>query len=240
MLFRCPSTLTDLTEGSPAICRPYLRTRSYISPHLEPYYQTYAASYVDSARPYLNSFDENVFAPAVGFGRRNYEVYGAPSVEKARTYGQQGWENSVRPKIDQATGTAKTQYDANLGPHVDRVSQVIAPYYDVVQGNVIQTYEAYLLPAYTTSLPYAQQAYDQGHAFTLTTGLPYVRWVWDTVTGVFERKVFPQVRVLYGENVEPQLVRIGERLGRYRDGRKPKAAVDNVGRYAPDSPSILL
>jgi hypothetical protein len=50
------------------------------------------------------------------------------------------------------------------------------------------------------------------------------------MAGFFERRIFPRIRLLYGENVEPQLVRIGERLGRYRDGRKLKAAVDDVDR----------
>jgi hypothetical protein len=44
------------------------------------------------------------------------------------------------------------------------------------------------------------------------------------------RTAWPKVRVLYGENVEPQLVRIGERLGRYRDGKAIRDAVDEVDR----------
>lgn len=47
-----------------------------------------------------------------------------------------------------------------------------------------------------------------------------------------ERNVFPKIKILYGENVEPQLIRIGERLGRYRDGKKVKAAVEEVNQSA--------
>ena len=66
--------------------------------------------------------------------------------------------------------------------------------------------------------------------FTLNTAIPYTQWAWTTASVFLDRTVWPKVRILYGENVEPQLVRIGERLGRYRDGKKLKAVIDEVDR----------
>ncbi len=60
----------------------------------------------------------------------------------------------------------------------------------------------------------------------LLTGL----WGGTSVVAFFDRTLWPSMRILYGENVEPQLVRISERLGRYRDGKKVKAAADAVDR----------
>jgi hypothetical protein len=113
---------------------------------------------------------------------------------------------------------------------VEKTSNIVTPYYTFVRGTLVQRYHAYVLPAYTTSLPYIQSVYNRGYSITVNTGLPYARWAGQTIAVFFERRIFPQVRLLYGENVEPQLVRIGERLGRYRDGRKLKAAVDDVDR----------
>jgi hypothetical protein len=67
--------------------------------------------------------------------------------------------------------------------------------------------------------------------FAFNTAIPYSQWAWTTTTVFLDRTVWPKLRILYGENVEPQLVRIGERLGRYRDGKKLKAVIDKVDRF---------
>ena len=66
--------------------------------------------------------------------------------------------------------------------------------------------------------------------FTRNTAIPYSKWAWTTGVVFVDRIIWPKLRILYGENVEPQLVRIGERLGRYRDGKKLMAVVDGVDR----------
>ena len=237
VLFRCPATPADLADNSPRICAPYLSARTAVSPYLEPYYTSYAAPYVDKASPYLSTLDERLVTPALTFGRRTYEAYGASQVQKAQGYGQQQWQNTLKPKIDVASASAQKQYNAKLGPHVKQAAKVVEPYYDLAKNNLWDVYDTHLLPAYTASLPYVLHAYGLSHNFAVTTGIPYAQWVWETVTVFIDRTVWPQLRILYGENVEPQLVRIGERLGRYRDGKRLKAAVDKVDSSSQSSSS---
>ena len=230
ILFRCPSGPTDLSGSSPGICEPYFQARSYIKPHLEPYYDTYAAPYVDAVRPYAVTLDHKILSPAVSVGKRGYEIYGAPTVEMVRQYGDREWRRTLRPKIDLVAASTRKQYNATLAPHVNKVLEITTPYYGAARNNILQTYHGHLLPAYTVSVPYAQHAYSLGHSLILETGLPYANSAWRTASTLINRTIWPRVRILYGENVEPQLLRIGERLGRYRDRKKVEAAVEEVDR----------
>ena len=229
-LFRCPSSPAYLTEQSPQVCKPYLTVRSHITPYLQPYYDTYAAPYVDKARPYIDKIDKQVYSPAVTFSKHSYETYGAPRVHQAREFGQANWEKSVKPQLDAAQAQAKQHYAASLAPHVSRASAATAPYYAAGRDGVLSTYNNHVLPAYSASRPHFEKAYFLGHRVTTEIGVPYAQWAWGSAVVFIDRTIWPQLRILYGENVEPQLVRIGERLGRYRDGKKLKAAVDGIPR----------
>lgn len=210
------------------MCKPYFAVRSRVAPYLNPYYETYAAPYVDAARPYLEKFDQQVFTPSLQLGIQNYEKYGAPQVDKARVYGQDQWVKVVKPQLDAAQAQAKTQYDASLAPQVSKVSAAAAPYYTAGRENLLEIYDMYLLPAYATSRPYAEKTYATGRSIAVNNVLPYSQSAWASTVVFVDRTLWPKLRVLYGQNVEPQLVRIGERLGRYRDGRKLKAAVEQI------------
>lgn len=227
-LIRCPSSLQDLTDDYPRVCKPYLSVRSHVAPYLEPYYNTYAAHYVDTARPYVEKLEKQVYTPVVGFSKHSYKAYGAPGVNQARAYGQTQWVKTVKPQIDIAQSYAKKHYNSALAPHIGKATAIIGPYYETGQKNMVETYNTHLLPAYTKSRPYADKAYALGHKVAIDTGLPYLQKIWRFAVVFIDRTLWPKLRVLYGKNVEPQLVRIGERLGRYRDGRKLKAAVDDV------------
>ena len=229
--FQCPSSLNDITEDSSRVCRPYLTARSQVAPYIQPYYDAYAAPYVQAAQPYINKLDEQVYRPAVGFSKQSYTKYGAPRVNQASSYGKAQWETSLKPRIEAAQAKAKQQYDASLAPHVSRASAATAPYYTAAQDNVLRTYQSQVLPAYMASRPYVTRVYELGHKALIETGIPYAQWAWTTSAVFIDRTLWPRVRILYGKNVEPQLVRIGERLGRYRDGKKLKAAMEEVNRY---------
>lgn len=210
------------------MCKPYLNARSYVVPHLQPYYDIYAAPYVNTARPYIERLNQQVFTPSVTFGKHNYEKYGAPRVDKAREYGQDQWVKVIKPQFDAAQAQAKSQYDASLAPQVSKVSTAAAPYYTASRDNLLDFYDVYLLPAYATSRPYAEKTYAMGRKIAIENGLPYAQSAWTSTIVFVDRTLWPKLRVLYGQNVEPQLVRIGERLGRYRDSKKLKAAVEEV------------
>lgn len=115
-----------------------------------------------------------------------------------------------------------------MAPHINKAYSAAGPYYELAKTNALQTYYGHILPTYTTVRPYALQAYGLASEFVINTAVPYSKWAWTSGRIFLDRTVFPQIRIIYGENVEPQLVRIGERLGRYRDGKKLKAAVNNL------------
>lgn len=236
-LFRCPSSITDLTADSPRVCRPYLTARSYIDPYARPYYDQYASPYVNIARPYAEKLEENVYTPTVSFGKQSYHQYGAPRVQQATSYGKLQWEKSVKPVIDRTQAQATAQYDEYLAPHVDKFWNVGETYYSLSKDNALHIYNAHFLPAYATSRPYVEKTYSGVRNFAVNTGMPYARSAWTSTLVLFDRTIWPQIRVIYGENIEPQLIRIGERLGRYRDGKKLKAAVEDID-IASDSASF--
>ena len=228
--FQCPSSLDGLTERSSVVCKPYLTARSHVDPYLVPYYDTYAAPYVNATRPYINKLDKHIYTPMVDLGKHSYTTYGAPRINQLRGYGQAQWETSLRPQIETAQAQVQKTYDASLAPHVSKVSTATAPYYRAGRDNVLQTYKSTVLPAYMISQPYVRKSYALGHKAMVETGLPYAQWIWSSSMIFIDRTLWPKLRVLYGENVEPQLMRIGERLGRYRDGKKLMAAVKEVDR----------
>jgi hypothetical protein len=151
-------------------------------------------------------------------------------VAQAQAFGQTQWEKTLQPQVLKYQGIAKEKYDQLLGPHVDKAVAAASPYYDIAKTNALQTYYEHILPIYNTVQPYTVQGYGVLNDFAINTAIPYSRWAWTTGRIFLERIVWPKLRIIYGENVEPQLVRIGERLGRYRDGKKLKAVVDEVDR----------
>ena len=182
---------------------------------------------MDKARPYAEKFNQQIYTPSVNYGKQSYEKYAAPRVDELRGFGQEKWEKTLKPQIDAAQTQAKKQYDSNLAPHVSKASAAAAPYFTSSRDTVSQIYTAHLLPAFEASRPYAERSYALGHELFIDTGLPYAQSAWASTAIFFDRTLWPKLRILYGENVEPQLVRIGERLGRYRDGKKIKAAMDD-------------
>lgn len=165
-----------------------------------------------------------MITPAVFYGKK----YGAPRVAQAQAIGKEQWEKQIHPQVAKLNKLAQDQYDKTLAPHVQTASALAGPYAKFAKENALQTYYTSILPAYAAIEPYAQQAYEVGKTFTINTGIPYTQWAWASGMAFLDRTIWPKARILYGENVEPQLIRIGERLGRYRDGKKIQSIVDEV------------
>jgi hypothetical protein len=219
-LFRCPSSLTQLNDSSPRVCKPYLQTRSYAAPYLDPYYETYVAPQVDKVKPYTT--------PITTFAQDKYATYGAHRVEQARKYAETHFDKSVRPQLHIAQDKVKAEYDVYLGPHVKTVSDAVSPHYNNLKASSEEIYHLTILPAYERSLPYLQKGHAYGHHLLVDIVYPHVHAAKDATWAFILRSVWPRLRVLYGDNVEPQLVRISERLGRYRDQQKVESAVSAV------------
>ena len=235
--FRCPSSLDNLNEASPKICEPYLNVRSHVAPYVEPYYNSYAAPHVAKARPYVEKFNQGIYSPSLAYGKQSYDAYGAPRVQQAQEYAQENWARMVKPQIDAAQSYAKDQYDSILAPQVNKVYAVSTPYYVLSRDSVSEIYNTYVIPALETSRPYAEGTYAFGQKLTVEIGLPYAQSTWSSTLVFFDHTIWPKLRILYGNNVEPQLLRIGERLGRYRDGRKLKAVMEEDNSSSQLSPT---
>ncbi|CAN9090032.1 unnamed protein product [Alternaria alternata] len=219
-LFRCPNSLHQLNHDSPRVCKPYLQTRAYAAPYLDPYYETYVAPHIEKVKPYTT--------PITTFAQDNYATYGAHRVEHARKYAETQYEKSIRPQLENAQKQVKGQYDVYLGPHVKKATDAAAPYYNDLKTSSEEIYVHTLLPAYEQSKPYLQQGHAYGHHVLVDIVYPHVHTAKDATWAFVLRTVWPQLRVLYGDNVEPQLVRISERLGRYRDQQKIESVVSAV------------
>ena len=165
-----------------------------------------------------------MITPAAFYGKK----YGAPRVAQVQAIGKEQWEKQIHPQVAKLNKLAQEQYDKTLAPHVQTIAAATCPYAKFAKENALQTYYASILPAYAAVEPYAHQAYDVGKTFTVNTGIPYAQWAYTSGVAFLDRTIWPKARILYGENVEPQLIRIGERLGRYRDGKKLQSIVDEV------------
>lgn len=221
LLFRCPDTFELCDETTPRICKPYFQAKQIVVPHVEPYYNTYAAPYVDVARPYYDIASERIVAPATAYATK----YGGPALTQAQAFGQSQWDQNIQPQLAVYQKIARDQYDEKVAPHVGQASAVMAPYYDIARTNALQTYHEIIWPSYEFAQPYLAQVYDVGSRFATETAIPSLFWSWNKTYVFLDTTVWPQVRVLYVQNVEPQLARIGQRLGRYRERSKNAAEV---------------
>ncbi|TGJ81309.1 hypothetical protein E0Z10_g7468 [Xylaria hypoxylon] len=228
--FRCPDSLSAYNETSPKICKPYFYAKHAVAPHVSPYYDAYAAPYVDIARPYYDTLDRRVIAP----GRAYAVKYGGPRVSQAQAFGHAQWEKSVQPQIFKYQVLAKAQYDHAISPYVNKAAIIIAPYYDIARTSALQTYHEILVPTYSFVHPYASQSYDVAYGFTKNTVVPSTIWARNKACAFLDSAVWPHLRDVYVLKVEPQLVRIGERLGRYNE-KKPKPAVEEPESIIPRS-----
>jgi len=211
IVFRCPSNLEACDENTPQICKPYFQVKQAVTPHIEPYYDAYAAPYVDLVKPYYNTFDQRVISPGWSYASK----HGAPQLLKAQAYGQVQWEKNIHPQLLKYQSLVKAKYDQSLAPHVNAASKAVAPYYDIARTNALQTYHELLLPSYKFLQPHLETGYRVAASFARDTAVPSATWAWNKTYFVLDGIVWPQIRSLYVENVEPQLHKIGQRLGRY-------------------------
>ncbi|KAL4941111.1 hypothetical protein BDV06DRAFT_195228 [Aspergillus oleicola] len=226
--FRCPSNVSDLTDSSPQICKPYLVAKSYVEPHVVPYYNAHAAPYVDAARPYVRIVNEKVYTPASNIAKQGYETYGAPALEKAQAYGQEQWDANVVPHIQTAKGKANDWYAVQVKPHVEAAAVTVSPYYNKVNGAYWTVVDGYVMPFAATYQPFIGKTYTSGQEILTTSVLPHAQNAWFSTVYFVNNSLWPKISSLYSENVEPQLVKIGQRLASYREGSTLRSVADEA------------
>jgi hypothetical protein len=190
-------------------------------PYVDPYYQTYVTPQLEKVQPFWD--------PVSTFTQEKYETYGAHRVQQAQHVLEKQWDQTVRPQLQKVQDRANAEYKIHLAPHVDKVSTAVTPHYEQLKDSSLEIYHLTLLPTYEAVLPYAHKAYVHGNYVVSHVVFPYACSAKNVAWTFITRTVWPHVRVLYGDNVEPQLVRIRERLGRHRDQQKIESAVEAVG-----------
>lgn len=181
---------------------------------------------MELARPYYETVDQRVLTPTWAYATK----YGGPRIAQAQALSQAQWEKNVQPELIKYQALAKAKYDQTLAPHVDQASSAIAPYYEIARTNALQTYHDLLLPSYVVVQPYVQQGYTTASTFTTETAIPSLSWAWNKTNLFLDGTVWPQLHFIYAENVEPQLLKIGQRLGRYNASNTQKVS-ETVARY---------
>ncbi|KAJ5349004.1 uncharacterized protein N7506_002257 [Penicillium brevicompactum] len=240
--FQCPSNLAGLTQESPRVCKPYLIARSHVEPYITPYYDVYAAPYVDQARPYVEVFNHRVYTPASKVAKSGYEKYGAPALEQARVYGAQQWDVQVTPRLQTAQDQAYQLYLTEVDPYIQRGVAVVSPYYQKANTAALTVYWGHLVPFYTQSKPFIGKAYSTSHGVLTTHVMPGAQYTWSSVIYFANSSLWPHVTGLYSEQVEPQLVKIGQRLASYREGKRLRAVVeesDSSSTVQPATTSVI-
>ncbi|KAG6021604.1 hypothetical protein E4U19_005607 [Claviceps sp. Clav32 group G5] len=253
ILLRCPASLEACDDTSPSICKPYFHVRNAITPRVRPYFDRYAAPYVNVAKPYYDTLNDNVLKPS----RQYATLYGTPIVNKGQKFAHAQWKTNGEPQLYRLQTLTKSQYNKSIAPYLTTTGAIVGPYYNFAHKHTAQACHDYLLPGYEFTRDCAVYVYNAAAGFTKTTALPATCWAWGKTNAFLDTAVWPQLRVVYVENVQPQLVRIGERLGRYRTKvnatSQAKAAdapveipsstasiASSFSRPSPQSPSTTL
>ncbi|GAO18924.1 hypothetical protein UVI_02058910 [Ustilaginoidea virens] len=237
ILFRCPPSFEACGDDSPLICKPYFRVKNVVAPHVQPLFDEYAAPYAQVVRPYCDTLNNRILTPT----RRYAVLYTTPLVNRGQAYARAQWVRNGQPRLLRLQTQIKANYDKSVAPYLDKAGEVVGPYYNLAQKHSVQVYSAYLLPGYELARPYAVRGYDAAAEFATSTALPATYWAGAKANAFLDTAVWPQLRFVYVENVEPQLVRIGERLGRYRTKSNvtSKVATTSDRTFGAYSPSTL-
>ena len=169
-----------------------------------------------------------MYVPIHDFSVEKYIIYGAPRIKEAKTYSQREWERVAKPWIEKVKERVVVTYESSAAPYSDKITGLVGPYYDIVQATIKNQYEEVVVPTYQKLQPRIVNAYDQSARFMQERALPYGQWLLQIAVTFVRKSVWPPIRIVYGENVRPQLVKIRERLASYRDGKKLEAAVEEV------------
>ena len=216
----CPSKLSELDEYSPRVCKPYLTARVRIDPHIKTYYDAYGAPCIDFARPYVQTVNDCVYAPSIQVAKREYAKYGAPAWEKVQEYSEEKWENQIEPQVKVAKDRLDGIYKAKIEPYVQQALAKLKPYLDQISAHVSQVHDKHIFPAYAQSGPFVGKVYSSGQDILATKVYPCVGGAWSSSVHFVNYTLWPTITRLYSENVEPQLVKIGQKLASYKEGSR--------------------
>ena len=153
------------------------------------------------------------------------------ALKQAQAYGIEQWQNQVTPRLETAQNKVHQLYIAEIDPYVQQSVAVVSPYYQWANTVVRNLYQGHLVPFYARSRPFIGKAYSTSQGVLTTHVLPGAQYTWSSAVYFANSSLWPHVTGLYSEQVEPQLVKIGQRLASYREGKRLRAVIEDVDRY---------
>lgn len=205
VLFQCPS---EPTEDTTALCHASYHVKTALKPHVQPYYDTYLAPHVDQYAPYAIKANEDYIQPVYQKATTIYNEHGQQYVAQGREVVGSQYAKYLKPHVSKAEEKAHVLYKDYLSPHVETGTEIwIAskPRVIAAQQQAQKVWNEKLVPAYHASLPYVVRAYEQGKHVMRVVVTPVVKDGGEKVVG--------WGKGLWSDVVQPQVGRIGERLG---------------------------
>lgn len=213
----CPSR-SDLTDDSPRLCFHLNNIFEKSEPYISPYYDQYAAPYVDVSRPYLNkaqSVIKSAAAPVISKTPELYTAYLEPSISQIVL--------KAKDVSEPLICDVKEKYTVLVDPYVQTASelssQYIKPGSKTLYSIVIKLNNKVFIPSYIYSSRYVRSLYNFSkiHIFPVlkgygdsayATGQKYFKslWTWISIT------ITPRLSALYEKTVEPQVNKIVDRV----------------------------
>lgn len=197
---------------------------------MNPYYQAYAAPYVDIVRPYTHNFNKRIYIPTAKFAEQNFYRHVAPRSQAAILYSKSQWHAKAMPHLNSLRKLAIDWYTAVVIPRISSVADTISPYYKKSSEAVIYLQRFYILPHYVKLMPTLERVYFIMHDVLMNNIVPWGNRSSSGIVTFVNDVFFPRVTGLYTQNIEPQLVKIGDKLAGYRQGKKLRAIFEEDQR----------
>ncbi|KAG5364641.1 hypothetical protein CKK34_3456 [Yarrowia sp. E02] len=224
LYWKCPYG-TPLDTESPTLCGPLHCGIQRIEPVVKPYYDTYAEPYVMLARPYYTKTKElnnNYVVPAgQRAGRAGLAVYNrflAPHVDTVYTKGEELYESHAR------------EHHEVLTQHYNRAMQLANQQYEKARIVALTVYMDHVQPVLVKLEPHYDRAVRNVHSHVCPRVKAYSYQLYyhaESLVGRTYAVVSPKIQEIWDKNVEPQLVKIRERVSLYR--HKSQTIVSTAG-----------
>lgn len=224
LYWKCPYG-SELNTNSPALCGPLHCGIQRIEPVVKPYYDTYAEPYVMLARPYCTKTVEL---------NNNYVV---PAGQRVGRAARAVYNRFLAPHVDTACAKAEELYDTHAKEH----HQVVTQHYNHVMQYANQQYERariisltvymnHVQPVLVKLEPHCDRAVRYLHSHVCPRAKAYSLQLYYHIESVISRGyavITPKIQEVWDKNVEPQLVKIRERVSLYR--HKSQTIVSTAG-----------
>lgn len=224
LYWQCPYG-QPLDSDSPGLCKPLHCGIARLEPHVKPYYDEYAEPYVMLARPYCAKTKEL------------HKAYVLPAAQRAQRASLAVYNRFLAPHVATASQQAALVYDTHarehhekLAKHWDGVQQQANGHYQRARIVLLTVYMDHVQPILVTLEPHYDRVVRHVHSTVCPRVKAYSVQLYYHVNALVSRGyaiVAPKIQEIYEHNVEPQIVKIRERVNLYR--HKSQTVVSTAG-----------